>query len=95
MGLSAISLWEMALLGERGRISAFSAQARWLEQIETDVHLFVYPITAAIASDAARLPESFPRDPADRIIAATARCESLELATADERIRQSRLVDVV
>jgi len=95
LSLSAISLWELALLGSKGRITVPTSLPVWLEVVERDPRLFFYPITSQIAADAAQLPDPFPRDPADRIIAATARCETLELVTADERIRDSGLVSVV
>ena len=48
-----------------------------------------------IAALATQFPEDFPRDPADRLIAATARAEGLTLVTRDERIRASALVRTV
>jgi len=44
---------------------------------------------------AAQFPESFPPDPADRLIAATAHCENLALVTADEEIQASPLVKTI
>ncbi len=51
--------------------------------------------TPAIALLSARWPADFPRDPADRVIAATARAEGLPLVTSDARLRRSRLVETV
>jgi len=45
--------------------------------------------------EATLLGAEFPRDPADRLIAATARVHGLRLLTADERFRRSGLVSVV
>jgi PIN domain nuclease of toxin-antitoxin system len=55
----------------------------------------VLPITAAVAAESARLGRDFPKDPADRIIVATARCHGLRLVTADEHIRRWGKVPVV
>lgn len=52
-------------------------------------------ITPAIAAEVAALPESFPRDPVDRILAATARVLNATLVTCDERIRGSEVVEVL
>jgi PIN domain nuclease of toxin-antitoxin system len=41
------------------------------------------------------LPEGFPKDPADRLIAATAMAEGAALVTADERIRQAKVVQTI
>jgi PIN domain nuclease of toxin-antitoxin system len=53
------------------------------------------PVTPAIAALAVGLPDPFPRDPSDRLIAATAMVEGMPLVTADTRIRRSKLVETV
>jgi PIN domain nuclease of toxin-antitoxin system len=90
---SAISIWELALLLSRGKI-------RGPGTIEASLRLFlegvtVIPITAEIAALAAQFPDDYPLDPADRLIGATARAESLTLITRDERIRRSPLIKTV
>ena len=55
----------------------------------------VKPITPEIAALAAQFPADFPRDPADRIIGATARAEGVPLLTRDTNIRQSPLLRTV
>jgi PIN domain nuclease of toxin-antitoxin system len=52
-------------------------------------------MTAEIAALAAQFPDDYPRDPADRLIGATARAEGLTLITRDERIRRSPLLKTV
>ena len=92
VGVSAITLWEIATLHARGRIRLTGAVDALLEDIERHPAVDVLPLTARVALDSQRLGPSFPRDPADRIIAATARCHGLRLMTADERIRDSGVV---
>jgi len=55
----------------------------------------VKPLTAEIAAAAAQFPEDFARDPADRLIAATASIEGLPLVTRDEQIRRSPLLKTI
>ncbi len=55
----------------------------------------VLPITPEIAALATQFPDDFPRDPADRLIGATARAEGLTLITRDENIRKSPLIRTV
>ena len=55
----------------------------------------VRPITSEIAALAAQFPDDFPRDPADRLISATARAEGLTLLTHDENIRGRPLLNTV
>jgi PIN domain nuclease of toxin-antitoxin system len=59
-----------------------------LSSIETQ--FTVLPITAAIAAATTRLPASFPRDFADRIIGATALVHGATLITADQRIQKAK-----
>ncbi len=91
--VSAITVWELALMLAAGKIHAPGS-------IESGIRLFlkdvtVWPITAEIAALATQFPDDFPRDPADRIIGATARAEGMTLVTRDERIRKSPLVRTV
>ncbi|MCC6662707.1 MAG: PIN domain-containing protein [Polyangiaceae bacterium] len=53
------------------------------------------PISTAVAAEVAGLPLTIDWDPADRIIVATARVHGLKLVTADDRVIESGLVDVL
>jgi PIN domain nuclease of toxin-antitoxin system len=93
LAVSAITLWEVGLLVSRGRIRAHGS-------IETSIQLMlesvvVRPITPEIAALAAQFPDDYPRDPADRLIGATARAEGLTLITRDQNIRNSQLLRTV
>ena len=79
--LSAISLWELARLGDRGRIEISRPLDIWLEEIESNPLLSILPITARVALESVRLDAGFQKDPVDRIIVATARCFGLPLLT--------------
>ena len=94
IGVSAISLWEIAKLHERGRLILESSLAQCLEDVEAGAAFEIVPLTAEIAAESTRLAPPFPKDPADQIIAATARCRGLSLLTLDERIRQSGAVSI-
>jgi len=90
VAIAAITLWELAALVARGRIQAYGT-------VEASVRLLVEgvtvkPLTAEIAALATQFPDNYPRDPADRLIGATARAEGLVLITRDENIRRSPLV---
>ncbi len=77
----------------RGRIQAPGTVESSIRQLLEDVT--VRPITPEIAALAAQFPDDFPRDPADRLIGATARAEGLTLITRDENIRRSPLLKTV
>jgi PIN domain nuclease of toxin-antitoxin system len=90
VGISAITLWELASLIARGRIQAYGT-------VDASVRLLiegvaVKPITPEIAALSAQFPDDFPRDPADRLIAATARAEGLLLLTRDQHMLKSPLL---
>lgn len=95
VGLSAISLREFAIAIRRRRISVEEPLDAWLDSIENHPLITIFPITAKIAAESVRLGDDFPRDPADQIIVATARCNGLTLITADERIRKWGKVNLV
>jgi PIN domain nuclease of toxin-antitoxin system len=95
LAMAAISLWEMASLFARHRIETYGTVEASVRQILETVGVIVKPITQEIAVLAAHFPESYPRDPADRLIGATARAEGLVLVTQDEKIRSSPLLKTI
>jgi PIN domain nuclease of toxin-antitoxin system len=95
VGLAAISLKEAAWHLARGRIVVnedFGPWALWLRRAATSPHLEVLPLTVDVAIESEQLGSAFPPDPADCLIAATARLYDLTLITSDARIRKSRAV---
>jgi PIN domain nuclease of toxin-antitoxin system len=95
LAMASISLWEMASLFARGRIQTYGTIEASLRQILETVGVVVKPITQEIAILATQFPENYPRDPADRLIGATARAEGLALITQDERIRSCPLLRTI
>ena len=93
VAVAAITLWELAWLAENGRIQVVGSVESFVREIVARV--IVKPLTPEIAALAARLPTGFPKDPADRLIAATAIAEGVPLVTADERIRQAKVVQAI
>jgi PIN domain nuclease of toxin-antitoxin system len=88
VAISAITLWEMAILAARHRIEIKGPLNVWLEEIENHPLIAVIPVTARIAAESVSLGSEFHNDPADQIIVATARLHGLRLMTADDRIRR-------
>ena len=82
--IAAISWYELAWLAERQRLELDVPIRSWLEDL--GVHLRTVGMTPAIAASAAALPSSFPRDPTDRIIYATAIEHGVKLLTKDRAI---------
>jgi PIN domain nuclease of toxin-antitoxin system len=93
LAISAITAYEVAWQIASGRVQGYGT-------VETSLLRFLdgvtmRPITPEIAALATQFPEDYPRDPADRIIGATARAEGMTLVTRDERIRSSPLIRTV
>ena len=93
--ISAITLWEMAILAARHRIEIKDPLSVWLEEIENHPLIVVIPVTARIAAESVSLGPEFHNDPADQIIVATARLHGLRLMTADDRIRRWGQIPVI
>jgi len=95
VGLAAISLKEAAWHLARGRIvvgDRFGPWALWLRSAASSPYLEVFPLSVDVAIESEQLSEPFPLDPADRLIAATARVHDLTLITSDTAIRKSGAV---
>jgi PIN domain nuclease of toxin-antitoxin system len=92
MGLAAISVKEAAWHLSRGRI-AIAAEAGpwpiWLRRAASLPELDLLPLSEDVAIESEHLGDRFPSDPADRLIAATARIHGLTLVTSDAAIRKS------
>jgi PIN domain nuclease of toxin-antitoxin system len=84
--LSAITPWEVALLAQKGRVSFSKDVGVWLEDALSFPGLQLTQLLPSIAVDSTRLPGAPPKDPADRIIIASARHLGVPLLTADRAI---------
>ena len=93
LAISGITLLELATLAKKGRIHLTISLESMLQEIETQ--FLVLPISARACARTLQLPASFPQDPADRLIAATALVEALSLVTADREILQSKAVPTI
>jgi PIN domain nuclease of toxin-antitoxin system len=74
------------LLEARGRIRLKSPCEEWVREALATPGLVLAPLTPEIALDSSRLPPPFHGDPADRIIAATARRLGARLLTRDQKL---------
>jgi len=92
IGLAAISLKEASWHLARGRVivdESFGPWPLWLRAAVSSPLLEVLPLTVDVAIESEHLGDSFPADPADRLIVATARVHDLTLITSDRPIRKS------
>lgn len=93
LAICDITLLELATLVSKGRIELALGLESFLREVEA--RFVVLPITGRACVLALALAASYPKDPADRIIAATAIAEGLPLLTADREIRRSRALNTI
>ncbi len=93
LAISDFTLWEVGTLASKGRIHLGISLESFLREIEA--RFVVLPITGRACARAMSFPTTYPKDPADRIIGATALVEGLSLITADREICRSKLVHTI
>jgi PIN domain nuclease of toxin-antitoxin system len=83
--LSPISLWELMILVEKGRVTLNVSVEEWIGQVLREAPMQEAPLTAdvVLATKKISLPH---RDPADTLLAATALAFGLTLVTSDARL---------
>lgn len=87
LGVSIISCWEIAMLVAKERLRFGVDVLDWITQALKVKGIKLVALTPAIAVLATRLPGSFHKDPADRIIVASCLKLGASLATLDHRIQ--------
>jgi PIN domain nuclease of toxin-antitoxin system len=88
LAVAAISWFELAWLAKHERIVVTIPIRSWLEHLAARIRTL--PLTPAVADTAVSLPSSFPGNPADRLIYATAIEHGLRLITKDRKLRGHR-----
>lgn len=86
IAVSSISAWELAMLVAKGRLALSMDVSEWLTCVGQIESVSFIPVDNIIAVKSTELPGEFHKDPADRIIVATARKVAAPLVTADEKI---------
>jgi PIN domain nuclease of toxin-antitoxin system len=88
LAVASVTWYELAWLALHERIRITRPLLSWLDELAGQVRTVV--TTPSIAATAVSLPSSFPSDPADRLIYATAIEHGWRLVTKDERLRRHR-----
>ncbi len=84
--VSAISVWEVAMLESKGRISLARPVEDWVISALRGPGVKFLELSPSIAVQSTRLPGTPPPDPADRILIAGARSQGARLVTCDESL---------
>lgn len=86
--VSSISIWEVCLLVKKDKLDLSMGVESWIEKLEKFPYFEFVPVTNKIAANSVNLPGSLHKDPADRIIVATAREYGAALVTSDQKLRK-------
>jgi len=90
-----ISLWEIAMLVQKGRISIAVSYLEFIKLLFASNQYRLQGITPEIAELSTQLPEYINKDPADRIIAATSLIRKIPLVTADSNLLQADMLTTI
>jgi PIN domain nuclease of toxin-antitoxin system len=93
LAICDITLLELAILVSKGRIRLDISLESFLREVES--RFVVLPLSGRACARAMGLPAVYPKDPADRIIGATALVEGLSLLTADHALRGSKTIETI
>ena len=95
LAISSITVWELAMLFAQGILRSQSTVESAVENLLTRSGVVIMPITAEVAAIASQFSDDYPKDPADRLIGATAMAEGIALITRDERIQRHRRLKTI
>lgn len=84
--VSSISVWEIYLLVKKGRLKFTVHPDKWLEETENLPFIRFVAVDNKIAAYSVNLPDPLHKDPADRIIIATALQIGARVVTPDKKI---------
>ena len=93
LAISDVTLLELSTLVNKGRVRLTISLETFLQEVEA--RFVVLPISGRACVRAIGLPAAYPKDPADRIIGATALVEGIPLLTADRAIRRSKALRTI
>jgi PIN domain nuclease of toxin-antitoxin system len=93
LAISAMTMVEIATLFGRRRFQLAMSLESFLDELER--RFVVLPINGRVCARMLSLPAGYPKDPADRVIGATALVEGMGLVTADREIRRAKVVRTI
>jgi PIN domain nuclease of toxin-antitoxin system len=90
-----ISLWEIAMLIQKGRLSVGISYREFMRLVLASNQYVLQGITVEIADRSTQFSSNITKDPADRIIAATAIVANATLVTADKNLRTAKGIPTI
>ena len=93
--ISDITIWEIAMLVHKKRIKIETTASNLINLYLQTRNISVVQISPEIAELSVSFSAEINKDPADRIIAATAIIQNAQLITADQNLITSDLIDTL
>lgn len=93
LAISAITLWELAWLASHGRLDFSGTLDAFVQKATSGIT--IRPITIQVAVLANQFPPTYPGDPSDRLVGATALSEGIPLVTKDRAIRNFKQIQTI
>ena len=93
--IASISMWEFTMMVSTGKVEIRIPLDQWLDQAVNKSGLEVFDLSPKVAVESCHLPGDFHKDPADRIIVATARINGISLITKDKKIIDYPYVETI
>jgi len=93
--VSSMSVWELCMLVEKRKLELKMGVDEWIKRVEDLSYVQFVPVDNEIGILSVKWGKTFHGDPADRIIAATARKLEAHLVTADEKIRSFSSIETI
>jgi PIN domain nuclease of toxin-antitoxin system len=84
--VSPISAWEIGMLASLGRVNLYVSPLRWFDIVRETPGIALADMSPEVLIASSFLPDAPWRDPADRIMAATAREYGFTLMTRDKQL---------
>jgi PIN domain nuclease of toxin-antitoxin system len=84
--VSPVTAWEIGMLSRKGRFKSSLPPQRWFERLQSTDGIALCELSANVLLDSSFLPGRIHKDPADRIIAATAREFGYTVVTRDRAL---------
>ena len=90
-----ISLWEIAMLMKKKRLSVDVSYQKFIRLVSESNNYIFKGINPKIAELSTQLFSTTNKDPADRIISATAIIEKANLVTSNKILRRSKMIQTI
>jgi PIN domain nuclease of toxin-antitoxin system len=95
IAISSVTGWEIVMLLSKGRTQLPAPYPEWMDNVIRESEIVVLDLSLKVVEELYRLPSTFHKDPADRMIAATSLAYNIKIATADGKMTAYKFLDIL